>query len=195
MKNYLLVLGVIFYTSSYSQNTIAPDTVLENTIWDYDTVFLEDNLYIPNTVILEIKPSTIVLSTGYYKINVQGSIQAIGNDNEMIRFTVSDSTGFADSSSIAGGWDGFIFNSTSASNDSSIFDYCILEYGKNIEDTSKGGFLYDYNFSKIRISNCIIQHNYSYNKGAALYFENASPEIFLMNFITIKLIGKVQVFT
>ncbi|NOZ47162.1 MAG: T9SS type A sorting domain-containing protein [Chlorobi bacterium] len=179
MKKLLLIfIGIIFSITMWAQNIIAPDTLFENTVWNYDTVFLNHNLYIPDNTNLLIEPGTEIISNGYYKIEVQGSINATGNENELIKFTISDTTGFSDSSSNAGGWDGFIFNNTPATNDSSVFDYCILEYGKNIEDTSKGGIVYDYNFSKFRISNSIIQHNYSYYYGGGLYFENASPRIY-----------------
>ena len=173
----LLILFCLYSISVISQNITALDTITENTIWNYDTVFVNNNVFIPDNIGLTIEPGTNIIVTAYYCINIQGNIKAKGTETDKIKFTVSDTTNFSDTSTIAGGWDGIIFDNTPATNDSSIFEYCILEYGKAIADTSKGGVLYVNNFSKIRISNSIIQHNYSYKYGGGLYFENSSPII------------------
>ncbi|MCK4662192.1 MAG: T9SS type A sorting domain-containing protein [Bacteroidales bacterium] len=176
-KYTLLILFCFYSISVISQNITAPDTITENTIWNYDTVFVNNNVFIPDNIGLTIEPGTNIIITAYYCINIQGNIKAKGTETNKIKFTVSDTTNFSDTSTISGGWDGIIFDNTPATNDSSIFEYCILEYGKAIVDTSKGGVLYVNNFSKIRISNSIIQHNYSYKYGGGLYFENSSPII------------------
>ncbi|MCK4662191.1 MAG: T9SS type A sorting domain-containing protein [Bacteroidales bacterium] len=178
MYRLALIFLFCFYSISViSQNITAPDTITENTVWNYDTVFVNNNVFIPDNIGLTIEPGTNIIVTAYYCINIQGNIKAKGAETDKIKFTVSDTTNFSDTSTIAGGWDGIIFDNTPATNDSSIFEYCILEYGKAIADTSKGGVLYVNNFSKIRISNSIIQHNYSYKYGGGLYFENSSPII------------------
>ncbi|MBE9469516.1 MAG: T9SS type A sorting domain-containing protein [Bacteroidetes bacterium] len=178
MKTYTLLVFFCFYSVSiFSQSIIAEDTIKQNTIWNTDTVFVKGNVFIPDSINLNIEPGVNVIVNGYYYIDVKGSLTAKGAKADMIKFTISDTTGFSDTSVVAGGWQGIHFNNVSESNDSSIFDYCIIEYAKVITDTLLGGGISAKDFSKIRISNSIIQHNYSYKQGGGLLFINSSPII------------------
>ena len=178
MKKYVLLIIYCFCSVSiFSQNIIAEDTIKQDTTWNTDTVFVNSNIFIPDSINLNIEPGVNVIVNGYYYIDVKGTLTAKGNSADMIKFTISDTTGYSDTSCVAGGWQGIHFNNVLGTNDSSIFDYCILEYGKVITDTLLGGGISAKDFSKIRISNSIIQHNYSYMQGGGLSFINSSPII------------------
>ena len=176
-KHTLLVIFCFYSISIFSQSIITKDTIKENTTWNTDTVFVNNNIFIPDSINLNIEQGVNVIVTGYYYIDVKGSISAKGVKTDMIKFTISDTTGFSDTSVVAGGWQGINFNNVLETNDSTIFDYCMLEYGKVIIDTLLGGGISVNNFSKIRISNSIIQHNYSYKQGGGLFFKNSSAII------------------
>ncbi len=178
MKKYTLLIIFCFYSVAiFSQSIIAEDTIKENITWNADTFFVNNNVFIPDSINLNIEPGVNVIVNGYYCIDVKGSLTAKGAKTALIKFTISDTTGFSDTSVVAGGWQGINFNNVLETNDSSIFDYCMLEYGKVVIDTLLGGGISVSNFSKIRISNSIIQHNYSYMQGGGLFFKNSSPII------------------
>ena len=159
----------------YSQCTIST-----NTTWEADTIKVACDVSIANGVTLSISPGTYVEFQGYYKIDVQGQLLALGTADEPITFSVKDTSGFIDMSATNGSWNGIEFNSTPISNDSSKLVYCILKYGKAKESSaysSMGGALFIYNYSKVLVSNCIITNNQSYYYGGGIYIESSNPVI------------------
>lgn len=180
MKKYLLWSIIIFVGQLYSQNIIAPDTVDTNIELIADTVYLNQDMIITNGHQLEIIAGTVFIAIGNFAVYVEGSIRAIGSEQDSIFFTVSDTTGFADSAMVGGGWKGFIFDNTDVSNDSSIFEYCVMEYGKAFGDEEqerRGGFMYVSHFNKIRVSNCLVQNNFAEIEGGAFFMEYCSAKI------------------
>lgn len=171
---------MLFNLMLNSQNIIAPSTIKSNTIWDYDTVFLIQDILIFDGNALSISPGTVIVSEGYQTIDVRGSIHAIGNINNRIIFTVNDTLGFSNFANNQGGWGGIHFFNTSETNDSSIFDYCILEYGKAVGNFTAdfgGGALYINSYDKIRISNSIIRYNKAAFQGGGLCLKFSSAKI------------------
>lgn len=179
--SFLLLLGQFLW----AQNIIAPELIQSNTTWSADTVFLNTDLNIEDGSLLEIEAGTVVMMNGLYEINVQGSIQAQGTVEDSIFFTISDTLGFADSSVVTGGWNGLNFVNTAESNDSSLFEYCVLEYGKAFGETDadvQGGVMYVSHFDKIRITHSHIRTNFSKTMGGGLYMEYCSAKVELSRF-------------
>ncbi|MBD3239058.1 MAG: hypothetical protein GF331_00625, partial [Chitinivibrionales bacterium] len=99
---------------------------------------------------LTIEPGVVVDFTWPQAIRVQGRLLAEGTPTDTIRFLVSDTSGEA--------WGGIRFDSTSASNDSSIISYCALSNGggapiRPTGGAAVGGLVAALWFSKIHISN------------------------------------------
>jgi hypothetical protein len=118
---------------------------------------INGEITIPNGETLTIEPGVEVVFSGHYKFNVQGRILAIGTEQDSIIFTAEDHSA---------GWHGLKFDNTPSSNDSSILEYCRLEYGKANTDSGDvnrcGGAIYA-KCDKLRISHCLLQFNMCYH--------------------------------
>lgn len=176
MKKLYILLFVLFLFAFPKENIAinftTGGTINSNTSWNYDTVFVNNDITIANGKKLTIAPGTYVKFLGHYKLNVLGSIYAVGTENQKITFT-------AGSTSV--GWKGLRFDNTAATNDSSYVEYCIISYGKATVGTSEdkmGGGLFVKGFSKLLVRNCIIANNYAYIFGGGITIRiNASPLI------------------
>ena len=171
-KQITLITLIIFSIFANAQTSIALDTINTNTVWA-DTIFLNSNVYIENGVQLKIKPGAVVIANDWYGIDCQGQILAQGTEQDSIKFTVADTTNFFDIYKTLGGWRGLNFDSTLATNDSSLIDFCILEYGKTADTSnynikSDGGAIFCNYFNKLIISNSTFKNNYSQGTGGAI---------------------------
>ncbi|MCK4662323.1 MAG: cadherin domain-containing protein [Bacteroidales bacterium] len=157
------------------------DTITVNTTWNADTINITGDIIINNGITLTITEGNVINFMGHYKIDVQGTILAVGTETDTVVFTYNDTTGFSNTAIIDGGWLGIKFDNTPATNDSSKFVYCKIEYGKaNIGTTiadSCGGAFYVNNYSKLLIENSLIKDNYGYYGGGAIYLLESSPII------------------
>ena len=171
MKKYILFLlaGLSFVGVHAQNNFIACGE--QSGIWNYDTVFVQCDVMIPDAATLEIAAGTKVIFEGYYSIHVQGRLRAIGTEADSILFTVTDTTGFGDIHSQAGGWNGIRFEETPLENDSSGFEYCRFSFGKAVGDSVNcyGGAFRLNRFSKLAISHSGLTHNYAFFRGGGLY--------------------------
>jgi hypothetical protein len=177
-------LSIFLFVSSclFAQRTIRFSGVVNtNTQWNYDTVYLMGNVFIPNNITLSITAGTKVVVQGHYKIDVKGSLSAIGEANKFIHFTKIDTFKIRDTSTILGGWNGLHFESITTNNDSSILQYCRVEFGKAVGSTLKekmGGGIFIDSCSKIRIQNCQIVNNVAAIGGGGIQIvNNSSPKI------------------
>ena len=171
-----LVLLAIF---SKAQTTIALDTISVNTVWA-DTVLLNNNVFINNSIHLKIKPGSVVMATGLYGIQCQGQILANGTEQDSILFTISDTTYFSYADTAIGGWGGISFDETPSTNDSSIFNYCVFEFGKannTSAELGSGGLLYVFEFSKLRVSNSSLKNSSANYYGGAICLGKSSALI------------------
>ncbi len=144
-------------------------------LWNYDTVFVSCDIVIPDGELLSIAAGTIVLFEGHYSIQVGGAVQAEGSADSPIRFTINDTTGFADIHSTAGGWNGIRFEDNLPETDSSFFIHAEFSYGKAVIDSvfRYGGAISVRNFNKVRISHCLFENNYAFYRGGAVYAEKS----------------------
>lgn len=149
-----------------------------------DTFQIIDIISIKSGGVLNIGPGVVILfgvDNKYIQITGTGRLLAIGNETDSILFTPKISKTYC----------GIRFVGMYESADSSILDYCIIEYSRadgtvpNIG--SIGGAISIYSsesilFSKIRIShsrinNCIATDDGSSGSGGAIYCYYSSPLI------------------
>lgn len=168
MKKALLFLSLLFISHSllFSQTTISGGNV--EGIWTASgsPYLIQGHILIQNGNTLTIEPGVTVNFQGYYKLFVNGRILALGSESDTIVFT-------AENSDL--GWEGIYLQDTPATNDSSIFDFCKIQNGKSTINSPYGAVLDMENYSKIRISNCLITNN-NYLEDAVLCYI-ASPLI------------------
>lgn len=139
---------------------------------------INGHITVPNDSILNIEPGVKVIFTGSYKLDVKGSVLAVGTAVDTITFTAENPST---------GWQAVKFLNTANTNDTSKFIYCKLEYGKLDKGTDlerAGGSFAVMNFSKLVISHCMLQNNVVVNTGSeqsgcggAIGLINASPKI------------------
>jgi len=135
------------------------------------------NISIPGDSTLVIDPGVTVEFQGYFSLIVTGKLLAIGEPGDSIRFTVADTTGlFANPQQDVGGWHRIVFNDTYAG-DTSIIQYCILEYSKACSTENMGGALYINMFSDLIIKDNLFRKNVAYDGGAIYLTNDATPVI------------------
>jgi len=130
-----------------------------DTLWDADTVRVTDDVVISDGITLAIAPGVRVEFQGYFALRVGGRLRAIGTPAAPIDFTSAHPELFAVDTTRVGCWHGIRFDRTPATNDSSRLEYCRLRYAKAVGPENRGGAIYECAFSKLRIANCIFDHN------------------------------------
>ena len=166
-------LCFFLFAVSFTSITNAQVSVSGNigdTHWSADTIFVIGDVTVIDTTTLTIDPGVVVLFEGHYKLNIQGTLLAIGAEGDTIIFT---------SSNTSEGWFGIRFSNNDNENDTSKIIYCKLEYGKatGSGEDQHGGALYVYNFSKVVVSNSRITNNSSNGHGGAFYLYLANIKI------------------
>ncbi|TVZ57301.1 putative secreted protein (Por secretion system target) [Lutibacter sp. Hel_I_33_5] len=169
MKKKLLFLTVLIMIlqQTYSQTNI-PGGVVEGTWTKLNSPYIiQGAILVPDSKILNIEPGVKVEFQGSYKFSIQGQINAIGIVNDSITFT-------SNNSSI--GWLGIRFENTSATNDDSDFSYCKFEYGRanSASPLDSGGAFFLDGYSKVNISNSLIENCYAEANGGAIFCDNGS---------------------
>lgn len=173
-KFSLLFIFILLSAGLFSQTIYVSGNISTNTTWSADSVMILDDVIIDSNVVLTIIPGTYIEAQGFFKIDVKGRLIATGTPSDSIYFTIDDTTGFYDEFSVAGGWDGIHFDFTPSVNDTSIFEYCSIKFGKSLD---AGGGMHINGFSKIIIRNCYIADNYAIGDGGGIWCNNASPVI------------------
>jgi len=156
--------------------------IINDTTWNSDTIFINDNVKVFEDATLSISHGTTIKFNGQYFIEVFGKMNAIGQRNDSILFTVNDATHLHDTSTVLGGWKGIRLLDNL--NDTSIFDYCIFQYGKAVVPgvpfwnttipENYGGALFIDGYSSVIISNSNFRNNFARDKGGAIYADTMS---------------------
>jgi len=139
-----------------------------------------NNLLVPSDSTLIIDPGVDVTFNANFELKVDGRISAQGNINDTITFSAP---------SLTPGFAGIRFEVTNASQDSSIFEYCLVKYANRGNqfltgmDNYGGAFLIN-NFNKIRIQHCQIIGCKAFDAGAGIMLYNASSIYILDNEIS-----------
>ncbi|MDO9578441.1 MAG: choice-of-anchor Q domain-containing protein, partial [Candidatus Cloacimonadales bacterium] len=180
MKQAIIFIIIFSFAYLFSQTTIPAGNV--SGIWDLtgSPYLIEGEIEIPNGQTLTIDPGCLIEFQGHYKFNVQGRLLAVGTEQDSIRFTVADTTGFYNNTHI--GWHGIRFENTPATNDSSKIVYSILEFGKATGDVFAdlvGGGIFIDNSPKLKISHNKIWNNMCQNSwcGGGVHIRNSDINI------------------
>ena len=138
------------------------------------------NVSIKNGATLTIVPGARVEFQDYFRLDVAGTLIAVGTPTQRILFTTDEPALFTVDQSHAGCWHGIGFDHTPSTNTPSLLAYCIFEYSKA---TGSGSGLYPYaggvlsivDYSDITVENCILRHNVADYAPAVLCYRNANP--------------------
>jgi hypothetical protein len=157
-----IIIQVIFTSITFTQTYIPPGDVAGTWFLSNSPYYIQGDITIPNDSTLIIEPGVLVEFQGYYALNVQGQLKAVGDEALNITFTVNDTTGFYNPNTTLGGWNGIQFIDTPNENDTSIISYCTIQFGKAVGSNppvNTGGAIFISNFNKIVISNSLISYN------------------------------------
>ncbi|MEA2095600.1 MAG: right-handed parallel beta-helix repeat-containing protein [Candidatus Cloacimonadota bacterium] len=160
MKNLVLIL-VLSLSGSFlfSQTTIPAGNVSGTWSLSGSPYLIEGEIEIPDGETLIIDPGCLIEFQGHYALNVQGRLLAIGSEQDSIRFTIADTTGFYNNYHT--GWRGIHFEDNISSNEFSEILYSTMEFGK-------GYLIISLNDSKLFINNSRISFNRSDARGTAI---------------------------
>jgi len=163
-----LITVLTYLTLTASSITVQGD--IYSSTWSSDTVFVAGNLKVNYGAILTIEPGTEVIFEGEYYISVNGRINALGEENNMIEFYPVEDVS----------WQGIIFESHEYNlDDSSSIVYCDLR-GVNAGSLVTTLFVYNYKF--VNINNCNIHDNYQGSSGGGVRIVDAEVNISFCNF-------------
>jgi hypothetical protein len=178
---YIVVLIQGFLFLSFAQTNIPPGDVYGTWGITGSPYNILGDITIPDDSTLTIEPGVFVEFQDHYTLNVQGRLLAIGSEANNISFTIDDTTGFYNSNSTLGGWNGIQFIDTPSDNDTSKIIYCTLQYGKAVGSSppdNSGGAIFISNFNKVLIASSLITNNSAGGSnspsggGLSLYFAN-----------------------
>jgi len=142
----------------YVSGTIEPGTV-----WNADTVKVIGDLVVPQGVKLQINSGTYVEFQGHFKLDISGSIGALGTLNDTIVFTNHNTTVFySDTLSAKGGWAGIRLHNSYSSPDTAVFEYCKIQFAKKFGEYAgdiMGGAIRAENYGTLIIRNSELSSN------------------------------------
>lgn len=143
-----------------------------------DTLWITNNLVIPEGETLTLAPGTVVLFDGPWFIEVKGKIVAEGTENQPIVFKPSDTLGFSDTLEPRGSWHGLRFSGNGTSG--TAFRYCHFSYAKALETDSLlkcGGAIHARDGALALFENCRFITNRAWSRGGAVaLFDGADME-------------------
>jgi len=155
------------------------------------------DVVVPSGQTLNIEPGVELIFQGHYKLVVNGNLQAIGTEDEMILFTTNNQSL---------GWGGLEVQSPTTI----TLTYCRIEFGKTTgeypdmhggamrlmgsdvaathcifadneataDDNGMGGAIYAINTSDTSFINCTFLRNHAYGEGGAVKFSADSNTLF-----------------
>lgn len=150
--------------------------ITSDEFWSADTIKVIDDVIIENGVTVSIEAGVKIEFQDYYNIDVQGTILALGESENLIHFTSYQPEVFMIDHSEYGAWNGIKFNNVSTLNNTSKLEYCIFEYSKSFEE--KGGVIQVNNVSDLEITNCAFKNNVADFGGAISFEYHSAPKIF-----------------
>jgi len=164
-------------TEKFYRNSIeVGGSIGSSGFWSADTVKVIGDVIVENGVTLTILPGVRVEFQDYYSLEVNGTMQALGEVSNPIIFTSNDPDGFLIDHSTSGAWNGIKFKNVSTQNMFSIFRSCIFEFSKSFN--TKGGVFQIYNSSDIEIINCTFRNNIADYGGSISFEYNSAPLLF-----------------
>ncbi|KPK81087.1 MAG: hypothetical protein AMS27_15750 [Bacteroides sp. SM23_62_1] len=106
IKHGIIDIGA--YEAHIPEISTGDTTIATNTRWIADTVRIGGDIYIKDSIVLDISPGCYIEFQGNYKLDVQGTLKAIGTEQSPITFSIHDTTGFSDTDTTLGGWYGIV---------------------------------------------------------------------------------------
>ena len=127
--------------------------------------YINGNITVPTGETLTIEAGTEVVFSDEYKFIINGSVQAQGSINDSVKFINYLPDNY---------WLGIELYEIAATNDSSVFNYCVFKNSHAIDDDDNevydrdGGAFIIYDFDKVRISNSRFDNNSCFGYGGAI---------------------------
>ncbi|MEJ5303349.1 MAG: T9SS type A sorting domain-containing protein [Bacteroidales bacterium] len=175
---FILILNITRSLAGYSEQGF-------NYSSGTDTLWIHDNLIVPEGQTLDIAPGTVVLFDGSWFIEIRGKIRALGTEQEPIVFKPADTLGFSDTLETRGSWHGLRFVGTNS--EKSEFHYCQFWYAKALDSDSLlkcGGVVHARGAVSALFDNCLFQSNRAWSRGGAIaLFDGADLEFRHCSFI------------
>jgi len=131
------------------------------TNWVADTVKLIDYIYIGNDTTITILPDTYVQMQNEVVFRIQGRLVANANAANPITFAPRFP---------ATGWKGISLNNTTATNDTTVFNFCIFN---DVKFDGSGGAIYVDDVNKVKITNNQFNNCQVTHSGACIYAYNS----------------------
>lgn len=168
MKTRFLLLLLLFVGVAHAQSIEVGGA--QSGVWNADTIRVVADVKVADS--LTVAPGTVVLFDGFYGILVGegASFKAQGAEDDSIRFTVADTTGFSIYNSGKGCWNGFRMEKAGEVR----FDYCVLEYAKAADTMDmSGGAMRIENCDNVAIDHSTIHYNRARESGGAVAAVNS----------------------
>jgi parallel beta-helix repeat protein/predicted outer membrane repeat protein len=164
---FFAIIAMFFSFQNLFATSVPAGNVYGNWTQANSPYLILGNITIPQDSLLTIDPGVVVQFQGHYQLHVLGSIHALGTSGNII------------SISAVTNWWGIRYDAISATQDSSLFEFCSIEKGNatGTGNYSNGGAFFIINFSKIRIQNCTLINNTAYINGGAIFCDHANPKI------------------
>jgi len=171
---FLFVFTILFFISSrsFSQTTISGGVVSGVWTLNQSPYYVEASCTVNQFTVLTIEPGVEVFFEDSVKMLVYGSLIANGNSTDSIRFSIVDTLGFADTSTVNGGWGGIRFYNGCIESHIRL-NYCVFTHAKTISlnDTlGNGGAVYIKDHDDVHISHSRFSHNIAWGMGGAIYY-------------------------
>lgn len=150
MRKFCIQLFLIFsfFTGAGAQTIEVSSDILENTIWDVDTVHIIQSIELDRLQTLTINPGVVIVLDNDVEFAIRGIVKAKGDIGDSIVFTSKSPGNF---------WNGLKIDSPYPRTDTSEFKYCIFERSSG----EQGGVFkrhQDYG-QKVLISNSTFRYN------------------------------------
>jgi len=150
-------------TDTLSGTLYVSGDIIRDIVWAADTVFITDDILVPDGITLTIKGNTYIEFQGPYKIEVGGYLKAYGEEANKMTFTAKNHSE---------GWKGISF-SNGAAEDTSILQNCTLEYVVDLDQLSpSGGAVNAYRYSNLIVADCEFMRNVQTNSGVLYCYKS-----------------------
>ncbi|MFC2116534.1 right-handed parallel beta-helix repeat-containing protein [Bacteroidota bacterium] len=179
----LMIVASASFLLAQTGTIITTDSVKGRWTVEDSPFYIQGDITIPSQDSLVIEPGVKIIFEGYYKLDVEGTLLAIGTPTDSIIFTKQDTLGLHSLTDSTGGWHGIRFDNLELElqdEGRSIMKYCQIKYSKAVStDHLDGGAISIINYSNLLIDHCAIIYCIAQKSGGGLYLMSSgtSPTI------------------
>jgi len=172
---YNILFLLIFTLSNFSisaQTSVPSGLVSGQWTLSQSPYIVEGSIIVAPFTTLSIEAGVHVIFYDTISLTVHGSLLANGNASDSIYFDINDTSSFADTLVIDGGWGGIRFYDGAIESVARL-NYCVFTHAKTLSysDTlGNGAAIYAKDFPDIQISNSRFSHNTAIGFGGAIYY-------------------------